>query len=156
MTLNNAQADAVQRSFLQRHGFPMLLAGVLSCLGTVLVFLLVQHFMLRSNAEAETKKFKADVIIEARAEADAFLNDLLGGKYDKHPAYGSYAEKVKGYKSWSIENQQIDLANPNCVHFDGTFTGPNGLATFSITEVKQTQEPDKWVIGRFWGPNRSH
>ena len=88
---------------------------------------------------------------EARTAAEGILNDLLAGKLDDDPQLGRLPGKVKGFRSWSIESQEIKPDNPRAVTFRGTLTGSPGEAGFTVLLVKQADGP--WKIASFGGPN---
>ncbi len=88
---------------------------------------------------------------EARAAAEGILNDLLAGKLDNDPQLGRLPAKVQGFRSWSIESQELKSDNPRAVTFRGTLTGAGGEAHFTLLLVKQAD--DRWAIGSFGGPN---
>ena len=94
---------------------------------------------------------RRDLVKEARRDTEATLSDLCAGKYDNDPQFAPVARKVKGFRSWSIETQEIVPNLPKAVRFGGTLKGPNGEATFTATMVKQ--QNGKWMIGTFEGPN---
>jgi hypothetical protein len=90
------------------------------------------------------------VLREARDEADAFLLDLLSGKFDQDENLSPVAEKVKGYTSWSIKSQT--MARQGAAEFKGIVKSPEGSANFTMTLVKQTG--GQWAVGTFSGPYR--
>jgi hypothetical protein len=80
------------------------------------------------------------------------LNDLLAGKLDNDTSLAPAARKLKGFRSWSIERQNIDPSHdPNAVKFTGTLKGPKGEATFVAMMVKQ--QNGRWMIGYLKGPD---
>src|SRR5262249_48125165 len=92
------------------------------------------------------------MVKEARSDTEAILNDLLAGKLDSDTSLAPVARKLKGFRSWSIETQNIDPSHdPKAVKFTGTLKGPQGEATFVAMMVKQ--ENGKWMIGSFKGPD---
>jgi serine/threonine-protein kinase len=88
---------------------------------------------------------------EARTAAEGILNDLLAGKLDDDPQLGRLPDKVKGFRSWSIESQEVKPDNPRAVTFRGTLTGSPGEAGFTMLLVKQAD--GRWMIASFGGPN---
>jgi hypothetical protein len=90
------------------------------------------------------------LVKDARPDMDSTLNDLLAGKYDNDDSYAPIARKVKGFKSWSIDSQQVVPDLPKAVRFGGTLKGPTSEATFAATMVLQNN--GKWMIGSFEGP----
>jgi hypothetical protein len=92
------------------------------------------------------------MVKEARSDTEALLNDLLAGKLDNDQSLAPVARKLKGFRSWSIERQDIDLSHePKAVKFTGTLKGPQGEATFVAMMVKQ--QNGRWMIGYFKGPD---
>jgi hypothetical protein len=80
------------------------------------------------------------------------MNDLLAGKLDNDMSLAPVARKLKGFRSWSIERQNIDPSHdPKAVIFAGTLKGPQGEATFVAMMVKQ--QNGRWMIGSFKGPD---
>jgi hypothetical protein len=105
-----------------------------------------------NTAAVEVPDDRNDPIVkEARSDTEAVLNDLLAGKYDNDPNFAPVARKLKGFRSWSIERQNIDPDNRKAVNFRGTLKGPQGEATFVASMVKQ--QNGKWMIGYFQGPD---
>jgi hypothetical protein len=104
-------------------------------------------------ASAAPKKNDADnsLVKEARPDTEATLNDLIVGKYDNDQNFYPIARKLKGFRSWSIDSQEVVPDLPKAVRFGGTLKGPTGEATFTATMVKQ--QNGKWMIGTFEGPN---
>ena len=92
------------------------------------------------------------MVKEARSDTEAILNDLLAGKLDNDTSLAPVARKLKGFRSWSIERENIDPSHdPKAVKFTGTLKGPQGEATFVAMMVKQ--QNGKWMIGSFTGPD---
>jgi hypothetical protein len=108
-----------------------------------------------STAPTEDPKQKDDrddpMVKGARSDTEVVLNDLLAGKLDNDSNFAPVALKLKGFRSWSIERQNIDPTNPKAVNFSGTLKGPQGEATFVASMVKQ--QNGKWMIGYFSGPD---
>jgi hypothetical protein len=104
-------------------------------------------------APAIPKKNDADnpMVKESRPDTESILNDLIAGKYDKDQNFYPIARKLKGFRSWSIDSQEVVPDPPKAVRFGGTLKGPTGEATFTVTMVKQ--QNGKWMIGTFEGPN---
>src|SRR5262245_47421738 len=87
-----------------------------------------------SNGPTNNVKQKDDrddpVVKEARSDTEAVLNDLLAGKLDNDPDFAPVAQKLKGFNSWSMEQQNLDPDNRKAVNFRGILKGPQGEATF--------------------------
>ena len=90
---------------------------------------------------------------ESRADTEAFLNDLLAGKYDADASFAPVARRVKGYTKWDIDSQEADPDNPGAVHIGGTLSGPAGQSRFRASMHRQ--QNGRWMLGWFDTPLKS-
>ena len=91
------------------------------------------------------------MVKEARPDTEAVLNDLIAGETHGDSGLARLAQKVAGYRSWTIEGQEVGPDVPESVKFEGTLKGPSGDAGFTVLMVKQRN--GRWMIATFSGPD---
>jgi hypothetical protein len=90
--------------------------------------------------------------VSARAATEFLLDDLLAGGLDADAGLGAVAQKVKGYRAWSVTSQRKSEDVPLSWTFSGTMEGPGGVADFGVMMVRQ--RGGEWAVGTFRGPER--
>lgn len=90
------------------------------------------------------------LVKEARPDTESVLDDLMAGETHGDSGLARPAQKVAGYRSWTIEGQEVEPAVPESVKFGGTLKGPSGEASFIVLMVKQRD--GRWMVGAFSGP----
>jgi hypothetical protein len=90
------------------------------------------------------------LVKQARADTEAFLTDLLAGKYDGDTNYAPVARRAKGYTQWTVDTWAVDPDSPETVFVSGKMSGPAGEATFAASVRRQ--QNGRWMAGTFSGP----